>query len=138
MTKLNVNESLTDFYERSFEITKRAIQQHSHLGAGSERRITQIIVPDSYNVVFVAHGASLDTCTRQITGAEPRSQSDFYDVLHNTPYLCELKRLLNPTPIVFQPVLPCTIARRRVAGRSASRQFCPSSTRAMARSTGAS
>jgi len=37
--------------------------------------------------MLIAHGASLDTCTRQLLGHEPRSQAEFYDVLHSTPYL---------------------------------------------------
>lgn len=37
--------------------------------------------------MLVAHGASLDTCTRQLVEAPPRNQQEFYTILHQTPYL---------------------------------------------------
>lgn len=37
--------------------------------------------------MLVAHGASLDTCTRQLIGESPRNQQEFYTILHQTPYL---------------------------------------------------
>lgn len=41
----------------------------------------------SGSVLLVAHGASLDTCTRQICGNAPRSGDSFFDILQQTPYL---------------------------------------------------
>ncbi len=38
-------------------------------------------------ILLVAHGASLETCSRQLVGGQPRTQHQFYMILHRTPYL---------------------------------------------------
>ncbi len=42
---------------------------------------------DTATVMLVAHGASLDTLTRQLCSGEPRNQHDFYTLLHQASYL---------------------------------------------------
>lgn len=43
------------------------------------------------NVLLVAHGASLETCSRQLCREEVPSQNDFYRILHATPYLANVR-----------------------------------------------
>uniref|UniRef100_A0A915JJE1 Uncharacterized protein n=1 Tax=Romanomermis culicivorax TaxID=13658 RepID=A0A915JJE1_ROMCU len=65
-------ETLADYYNRSFSITRKILERHQH---------------EDCIIALIAHGASLDTCTRQLTGGSPRNQQDFYAILHQTPYL---------------------------------------------------
>ncbi|PAV64201.1 hypothetical protein WR25_22023 [Diploscapter pachys] len=67
---LNANENLPEYYERSHKVMREVLKK-CPLG----------------NVMVVAHGASLDTCTRQLTGGMPRMSDEFYYLLQNTPYL---------------------------------------------------
>jgi ubiquitin-associated SH3 domain-containing protein len=67
---LKMMESLEDYYDRSFAITKKLLDNHP-----------------TGNILLVAHGASLDTCTRQLSGKPPRSGDSFFDILQRTPYL---------------------------------------------------
>lgn len=41
------------------------------------------------NILIVAHATTLDTCTRQLIGAEPRSTNELRQVIHKIPY-CSL------------------------------------------------
>ncbi|CCD70850.1 Steroid-phosphate phosphatase [Caenorhabditis elegans] len=68
--ELRMNETLADFYQRSF---------------GSINKILSECTEG--NILIVAHGASLETCTRQLVGGDIRSTDDFYYLLQNTPYL---------------------------------------------------
>lgn len=88
--KLNSAETLAEYYERSFEFARRTLdERHANLGAARRRAAGGRAwrAAESGTVLFVAHGASLDTCTRQLCGQAPRSQTAFYEVLHSTPYL---------------------------------------------------
>lgn len=69
--ELLASESLVDYYNRSYSVTKRLLDKH----------------PEECTIAFVAHGASLDTCTRQLSNLAPRNEKDFYSILHQTPYL---------------------------------------------------
>ncbi|KAH7703823.1 Protein T07F12.1, partial [Aphelenchoides avenae] len=69
-SELKLAESLEEYYDRSYAVVRRALEQNP-----------------SGNVLLVAHGASLDTCTRQICGNAPRSGDSFFDILQQTPYL---------------------------------------------------
>ncbi|PIC18242.1 hypothetical protein B9Z55_024204 [Caenorhabditis nigoni] len=68
--ELKMSESMVDYYQRSF---------------GSMNKILAEF-PEG-NILIVAHGASLETCTRQLVGGDIRSTDDFYYLLQNTPYL---------------------------------------------------
>lgn len=69
--QLVVTESLADYYNRSHLVTRHLMQHHCK----------------DKLIALVAHGASLDACTRQLVGHPVRSQKDFYTILHQTPYL---------------------------------------------------
>jgi hypothetical protein len=43
-------------------------------------------------VLIVAHGISLDSCTRQLVGQQPRSQVRFSFLLHTEEYVVGLVR----------------------------------------------
>ena len=62
------------------------------------------------NVVFVAHAASLDVCTRQLVGMMPRNHAGFHDINHRIPYLAmavvqEDVDIANKWSIIEPPVL---------------------------------
>ena len=59
---------------------------------------------------MVAHGASLETLTRQLCGFAIRNQQEFYSILHQTPYLATAAAgedpLSNKWSLVDPPILP--------------------------------
>ena len=63
------NESLEEFYERNSR-TMREILKHC---AG--------------DVLIVAHATNLETCTRQLTGKDPRTRADLRNLLMKIPFL---------------------------------------------------
>uniref|UniRef100_A0A1I8A4H2 Protein UBASH3A-like protein n=1 Tax=Steinernema glaseri TaxID=37863 RepID=A0A1I8A4H2_9BILA len=67
---LNLDESLNAYYRRSHDVSKSIVEKHS-----------------SGTILLVAHGASLDTLTRGLYGAPPRSNDEFFFILQHTPYL---------------------------------------------------
>ncbi|CAD6185102.1 unnamed protein product [Caenorhabditis auriculariae] len=66
---LDLSETLASYYERSFWIIQNILSRFSG------------------NILIVAHGASLETCTRMLCGGAIRPAEDFYYLLQNTPYL---------------------------------------------------
>uniref|UniRef100_A0A7E4VL94 Protein UBASH3A-like protein n=1 Tax=Panagrellus redivivus TaxID=6233 RepID=A0A7E4VL94_PANRE len=71
---LSVTETLDNYYDRSAKVAKT------------------IFSKQRYNtILFVAHGSSLDACSRMLTGGQTRSVNDFYDILQRTPYLSTLQ-----------------------------------------------
>ncbi|XP_017482155.1 PREDICTED: protein UBASH3A homolog [Rhagoletis zephyria] len=71
--KLNdcIKETTEEFYTRNYEIMRK------------------IIETTKGNVLVVAHATTLDTCTRQLIGASPRSTNELRQVIHKIPY-CSL------------------------------------------------
>uniref|UniRef100_A0A914WLS5 Uncharacterized protein n=1 Tax=Plectus sambesii TaxID=2011161 RepID=A0A914WLS5_9BILA len=67
------SEKLGEYYNRSFDVVKRILANHKQVDDGV--------------ILLVAHGASLETCTRQLTGQQPRETPEFFSILHRTPYL---------------------------------------------------
>lgn len=62
-------ETLEDYYKRSHEVTKTILNRTTG------------------NVLIVAHAASLDTCTRELTGEVlPRAPNDFLKMIRGIPY----------------------------------------------------
>jgi len=63
------------------------------------------------NVLIVAHGLNLDSCTRQLVGQPPRSQVGFHEILHKIPY-CAMSVVQEATVVrdtwylIEPPVLP--------------------------------
>uniref|UniRef100_A0AC34Q1U8 Phosphoglycerate mutase n=1 Tax=Panagrolaimus sp. JU765 TaxID=591449 RepID=A0AC34Q1U8_9BILA len=91
ISDLNTSESLDDYYQRSYKVTRNVLDR------------------TGYNsILFVAHGSSLDACTRLIVGGQPRSNNDFYDILQKTPYLStiQLDEYDKKCEIVGSPVPP--------------------------------
>ncbi|CAB3411652.1 unnamed protein product [Caenorhabditis bovis] len=68
--ELKLSETLSDYYNRSFAMINKVISE----------------CPEG-NILIVGHGATLETCTRQLVGADIRSSDDFYYLVQNTPYL---------------------------------------------------
>uniref|UniRef100_A0A915PNW7 Uncharacterized protein n=1 Tax=Setaria digitata TaxID=48799 RepID=A0A915PNW7_9BILA len=68
------NETLNDFYERSFSLVRKILSIH---GEGT--------------VLLVAHGPSVDALTRQLCGGTPRTPEDFMYKLQQIPYLACLQ-----------------------------------------------
>lgn len=63
-------ETIDEYYERSFRTTKELLKNCEG------------------DVLIVAHGASLETCTRQLIGKEKRSRQFLLgDLIHKIPYL---------------------------------------------------
>ena len=56
----------------------------------------------------MAHGSSLDACTRMAIGGQPRNNNDFYDILQRTPYLStiQLNEYDKKYEIAGSPILP--------------------------------
>lgn len=63
------NESLEEFYERNSR-TMREILKHC-----------------TGDVLIVAHATNLETCTRQLTGKDPRTRADLRNLLMKIPFL---------------------------------------------------
>lgn len=66
-----LHESSDQYYHRTFNVMKWLV---NHLG------------PEDENVLVVGHSASLDACTRQLTGASPRVSNDFIKIVQQVPY----------------------------------------------------
>ncbi|XP_012156210.1 protein UBASH3A homolog isoform X3 [Ceratitis capitata] len=73
VSKLNdcIKETTEEFYTRNYETARK------------------IIETTRGNILIVAHATTLDTCTRQLIGAEPRSTNELRQVIHKIPY-CSL------------------------------------------------
>jgi ubiquitin-associated SH3 domain-containing protein len=70
----DTQESREQFYTRNFFVTQCILQ-------ATEESAT--------NLLFVGHAATLEVCTRQITGQSPRQLADFMNVVRRAPY-CSL------------------------------------------------
>uniref|UniRef100_A0AC34GB33 Phosphoglycerate mutase n=1 Tax=Panagrolaimus sp. ES5 TaxID=591445 RepID=A0AC34GB33_9BILA len=88
---LNLSESLSEYYERSYKITKTLFEKSRY-----------------QTILFVGHGSSLDACTRLVTGGQNRNTNDFYDILQRTPYLSTIQLNDNEKKyeIVGSPIPP--------------------------------
>lgn len=61
-------------------------------------------------MLLVGHAATLDTCTRQLTGRTPRSAADLVQLVHKIPYcgLCVAQESEGGWSLVAPPTLPLT------------------------------
>ncbi|XP_054737234.1 ecdysteroid-phosphate phosphatase isoform X1 [Anastrepha obliqua] len=66
-----IKETTEEFYTRNYEIMRK------------------IIETTKGNILIVAHATTLDTCSRQLIGAPPRSTNELRQVIHKIPY-CSL------------------------------------------------
>lgn len=73
--KLNMEETLLDYYERSYQLVQKILQKH-----------------DKGTILIVAHAGSLETLTRQLCCKSPLSKEGFSKFLRGTSYLscCEV------------------------------------------------
>ncbi len=68
---LKPNETHLEFYKRMFNIT---------------RLVLKTLGPNSGNIMIVGHAASLEACTRQLVGAQPRSAQELTKIVQKIPY----------------------------------------------------
>lgn len=68
---LKPNETHLEFYKRMFNIT---------------RLILKTVGQNSGNIMFVGHAATLEACTRQLVGAQPRSAQELTKIVQKIPY----------------------------------------------------
>ncbi|KAH9369001.1 hypothetical protein HPB48_002653 [Haemaphysalis longicornis] len=64
-------ESVEQYYMRSFYVAQGALKRTAAEGG---------------NVLLVGHAATLETCTRQLTGRKPRSAAELVQLVHKIPY----------------------------------------------------
>lgn len=70
--RLQPDENYTDYYQRSFNVTKYMTNLHQDQGA---------------NILVVGHAGTLEVCTRQICGLPVRSYTEFNATIRKVPYL---------------------------------------------------
>lgn len=70
--RLKPKEGYVNYYNRSFNMTKYIASLHESEGG---------------NILVVGHAATLEACTRQITGSQIRSLQEFNLVVSKTPFL---------------------------------------------------
>merc|ERR1712227_99620 len=66
-----VQETCQQFFIRNFFITQCALQATEEAGG---------------NVLLVGHAATLDTCSRQLVGKEPRPVGELMSIVRKVPY----------------------------------------------------
>ena len=67
----DTQESCQQFFIRNFFITQCALQATEEAGG---------------NVLLVGHAATLDTCSRQLVGREPRTVNELMAIVRKVPY----------------------------------------------------
>ena len=67
----DTQESCQQFFIRNFFITQCALQATEEAGG---------------NVLLVGHAATLDTCSRQLVGSEPRPVNELMAIVRKVPY----------------------------------------------------
>lgn len=68
---LKPKETHLEFYKRMFNIT---------------RLILKTVGANSGNIMFVGHAATLEACTRQLVGVQPRSAQELTKIVQKIPY----------------------------------------------------
>ncbi|XP_037940920.1 protein UBASH3A homolog isoform X2 [Teleopsis dalmanni] len=95
--KLNecINETSEEFYKRNYEVLRK------------------IIDVTKGNIFVVAHATTLDTCTRQLIGENPRNSDELRQVIHKIPYcsLVTVEESNNTWKFVEPDCLPVTHAK---------------------------
>ncbi|KAH8024403.1 hypothetical protein HPB51_022887 [Rhipicephalus microplus] len=64
-------ESVDQYYVRSFYVAQNVLKRTA---------------PEGGNVLLVGHAATLETCTRQLTGRKPRTATELVQLVHKIPY----------------------------------------------------
>ncbi|XP_022238405.1 protein UBASH3A homolog isoform X2 [Limulus polyphemus] len=92
----NKNESGEEYYMRSYYVTQTLLEKSCQPGQ---------------TLLLVGHAATLDTCTRQLTGHPPRSSNDIVHRVHGIPYCAVATAEEDENgkwALVCPPVLPLT------------------------------
>lgn len=86
-------ESCQQFYIRNFFVTQCALQATEELGG---------------NVLLVGHAASLDTCTRQLVGKDPRPVNNLMSIVRKVPYcaVAMVEEIINEEDELFGHTSP--------------------------------
>lgn len=71
MKDLKPNETHLEFYKRMYNITRLLLKNSE---------------PNSGNVMIVGHAATLEACTRQVVGGQPRSAQELTKIVQKIPY----------------------------------------------------
>ena len=71
MKDLKPNETHLEFYKRSFNIT---------------RLLMKSVGQNTGNVMIIGHAASLEACTRQLVGGQPRTTQELTKLVQKIPY----------------------------------------------------
>ncbi|GFR75112.1 ubiquitin-associated and SH3 domain-containing protein B [Elysia marginata] len=69
--EISMSESVVDYYNRSYNFTKTIMRRHKEEGG---------------TFLFVGHSGTLDACTRQMLGHQPRDMTSFRDSIRGCPY----------------------------------------------------
>jgi len=97
----DTQESCQQYYIRNFFVTQCALQSTEDLGG---------------NVLIVAHAASLDTCSRQLVGGEPRPVNQLMNIVRKVPYcsVAKVEEIVNEEDELFGHNSP-TPSRGRIS-----------------------
>ncbi|XP_065224414.1 ecdysteroid-phosphate phosphatase-like [Planococcus citri] len=90
--KTHLKENCDQYYSRNFEVVKKSLKTADEQGPGY--------------ILIVAHASSLDTCSRQLMGLEPRKEEAMSKIMMKVPY-CSVVHLekqnslwtLNESPV---------------------------------------
>jgi len=118
-----VQETCGQFFIRNFFITQCALQATEEAGG---------------NVLLIGHAATLDTCSRQLVGGEPRQVNELMSIVRKVPYcsVAMLEEVVEEDELLSGRGSPTPSSRLGGAGRSSP--GCVSSMSLMSRSTLAS
>ena len=104
-----LRETSEDYYTRNFFVTQCVLQATESFGGGG-----------GGNVLLVGHAASLDACTRQLTGRPPPvSSQDMMAVVRKVPY-CSLAVAEERREVVVPQSATGTAASRKSSASSVS------------------
>ncbi|GFR08665.1 protein UBASH3A homolog [Trichonephila clavata] len=86
----NVKETSEEYYMRNYLVSSKLVEKYSG------------------NLLFVAHAASLDTCSRQLTGKPPRNEQDLLTIVPKATYasVAVVEQLSNGLWQLTEPPFP--------------------------------
>lgn len=114
---LRYDENEEAYYQRSYYMTKCITDRHNDgISSFDLKKVYKLIVKFYYslislggNVMFVGHAPTIEVCTRQLCGGEPRI-SDFRAVVRKVPFLsiaqCERNPMTQQWKLKKTPIPP--------------------------------
>ncbi|XP_015786258.1 protein UBASH3A homolog [Tetranychus urticae] len=108
-TGMNINLDYKPQIEAVDMLTIRTAENHSDFYARCHKVVESIISSTvTGNILIVAHAASVDSCTRLLTGKKLPEWNDFFQFVHRIPYLahshCQINR--NGEWKMVEPLFP--------------------------------